>query len=81
MEAALKLGLPIIGVNLNGSRERDDRCPPAIQDELVIYIPYGAKIIEYALEHWPSNHATLTAQGKSGWHYYQSSVYTSLGLT
>jgi hypothetical protein len=49
MEVALRLGLPIVGVNLNGSRERDALCPPTIRDELSVYVPFGPKIVEYAL--------------------------------
>ena len=80
MEVALRLDLPIIGVNLNGSRVRDDSCPSAIWDELVIYVPFGAKIIEYALENWPSSHANHKAEGKAGAFRYKESVYESLGL-
>lgn len=57
MEVALRLGLPIIGVNLNGWRTRDDRCPPAIRDELVIYVPFEQKIMMYAMAKWPASHA------------------------
>lgn len=59
MEVALKLGLPIIAVNLNGSRDRDDRCPVTIRDELVIYVSYEKKIIEYAMGHWPDRHKKI----------------------
>src|SRR5665213_1933431 len=38
MEAAIKLDLPIIGVNLNGSRSCDARCPATIKSELAVYI-------------------------------------------
>jgi len=80
MEVAIKLELPIIAVNLNGSRTRDDRCPAAIRDGLAIYIPFGAKIIEHALEQWPSSHASHKAKGESGPYFYKESVYESLGL-
>jgi hypothetical protein len=80
MEVAVKLGLPIIGVNLNGSRTRDDRCPAAIWDELAIYVPFGAKIIEHALEHWPSSHASYKGKGETGPYFYKDSVYESLGM-
>jgi hypothetical protein len=80
MEVALKLGLPIIGVNLNGSRGRDDRCPAAIYNELAIYVPFGVKILEYALNDWPASHARQKAQGKTGPFYYLDSVYDSLGM-
>jgi hypothetical protein len=78
MEVAVKLGLPIIGVNLNGSRERDDRCPAAIQDQLAIYVPFGAKIVEHALENWPASHAKYKAEGKTGAYHYKESVYANL---
>lgn len=80
MEVALRLGLPIIAVNLNGARERDDRCPPAIRDELAIFVPFGPTIIEYALENWPTSHASYKASNKSGSFHYKNSVYESLGL-
>lgn len=79
MEVALKLGLPIIGVNLNGSRQKDDRCPPIIRDELVLYVNFGPKIIEHAMTHWPTSYANLKKEGKSGAYYYKDDVYTSLG--
>jgi hypothetical protein len=79
MEAALRLDLPIIGVNLNGSRDRDDRCPPAIRDELVVYVPYGQKIIAYAMDDWPSSHQSYRAEGKTGPYVYNASVYQRLG--
>lgn len=81
MEVALRLDLPIIGVNLNGSRGQDDRCPPAIRDALAIYVPFSPKIVEYAMNDWPSSHASYRVQGQSGPFYYYDSVYQSLGLS
>jgi len=80
MEVALRLELPIIGVNLNNARSRDDRCPPAIRDELAIYVPFGQKIIAYAMENWPDSHAKYRREGKSGPYHYVDSVYQSLGI-
>lgn len=80
MEVALKLGLPIIGVNLNGSRYRDDRCPPTIWGELVIYVPFKQKIVAYAMANWPPSHANYRREGKSGPYFYNDSVYARLGL-
>jgi hypothetical protein len=80
MEVALRLGLPIMGVNLNGSRRQDDRCPPAIRDELAVYVPFGAKIVEYAMGTWTDDHARYRREGTSGPFYYKDSVYSSLGL-
>jgi|SRR5208283_710315 len=80
METALKLGLPIIGVNLNGARQQDDLCPFAIRNELAVYVPFRAKMIEYAMDHWPSNHNICNSTGKTGPFYYEDSVYKGLGL-
>lgn len=80
MEVALRLNLPIIGVNLNGSRERDSLCPGTIWDELAVYVPFGPKIVEYALNDWPTSHASYRSQGKSGPYRYNPGVYTTLGM-
>lgn len=80
MEVALKLNLPIIGVNINGSRKRDDRCPPAIRDELVMFVPYRQKIVQHAMDNWPTQHETLRRQGVVDWYHYPDSVYENLGI-
>lgn len=80
MEVALRLDLPIIGVNLNGSRQRDELCPATIRDELAVYVPFGAKIVEHAMTHWPSSHKSIRLENKSGWYHYTEPTYISLGL-
>ncbi|QOR55694.1 MAG: hypothetical protein YHS30scaffold392_37 [Phage 64_12] len=80
MEVALRLGLPIIGVNLNGSRRQDDRCPPTIKGELAVYAPFAMKIIAHAIDTWPADHARYVKEGKSGPYFYNDQIYTSLGL-
>ena len=80
MEVAIKLDLPIIGVNLNGSRWRDALSPGAIYDELVMYVPFGHDIIEYAMDNWPDEHRLRKSEGKTGPYYYMDAVYTKLGL-
>lgn len=80
MEVALNLGLPIIAVNLNGSRQQDVRCPPIIRDELVVHVNFGPKIIEHALTHWPGEFSQLKRQGTNGARFYNDSVYKSLGV-
>ena len=79
MEVALKLGLPIVGVNLNGSRGRDDKCPPTIRDELAIYVPFAHDIIEYAMDRWPDQFKKHKADGKAGAYHYTDEVYKKLG--
>lgn len=80
MEIALKKDLPIIGVNLNGSRNQDDRCPPIIKNELVMFVPFGVKIVSYALTNWPARHAVLRKEGTTGARVYNEKVYKKLGL-
>lgn len=80
MEVALKLDLPIVGVNLNKSKGRDDLCPPTIRDELAVYVPFGQKIIAHAMDNWPASHAQYKSEGKTGAYHYMDSVYQSLGI-
>jgi len=81
MEVALKLGLPIIGVNLNGCRERDDRCPPTIREELVVYVSFRPKIIEHAMKYWPEEYVKLEKERVTGPRYYNNKLYESLGIS
>lgn len=81
IEVALNMGLPIIVVNLNNKRSIDNNnCPPIIRDKLSIHIPYKAKIMQYALENWPSSHEAHLKNGESGAYHYKDSVYQSLDL-
>lgn len=80
MEVALRLGLPIIGVNLNGSRQMDDRCPSTIRDQLVVYTSFNHNIIEHAMGHWPVEFYSLRSAGTTGSRYYNDDVYRRLGL-
>lgn len=80
MEVALRLELPIVGVNLDGSRNVTELCPSTIRDELAIYIPFQSKIMQYAMDNWPSSHATHKRNGDTGAYFYKQSVYSDLGL-
>lgn len=82
MEVAIRLELPIIGVNLDSAktRHRTDLCPATIRDELAIYVPFGQKIIQYAMDNWPTNDASLRKEKKSGPYYYNDDIYKSLGV-
>jgi len=73
--------IPIIVVNLNGKRNLDrDLCPPSARDTLVIHIPFNLKIMQYALENWPTSHSQHISKEETGAYYYKDSVYTKLGL-
>lgn len=80
MEVALRLDLPIIGVNINGNIKQDSLCPAAIKDELAVYVPFGAKIVEHAMLNWPESHRSYKSDGKSGNYYYTEQTYQNLGL-
>lgn len=81
IEQGLKLGLPIIGVNLNGKRALDrDLCPPVMRDTLAVHVAYGPKIMQYALENWPSFHDSCVQNGTTGAHFYKDATYESLSV-
>lgn len=81
LDQAIVAGIPIIGVNLNGRRSLDpDRCPPILRDELVVYVSFNAAILQYALEHWPTEFQRLRAAGTKGARYYNDELYSRLGI-
>ncbi|MDZ3833361.1 MAG: TIR domain-containing protein [Sphingopyxis sp.] len=81
IETAIKLGLPIIAVNLNKGKRQDALCPPSLKQALAIYVPFSEKMIGYALENWPATDVAQRKAGKSGAFHYNDSVYRSLGVT
>lgn len=81
MEQAIAMDLPIIAVNLNGSRTQQiETCPPVIRNELVVYVSFNAKIIAHAMDNWPSERASLKRHGNSGPYYYSEDIYRRLGI-
>ncbi len=81
IEQAIKQGLPIITINLNGKRSIDEsRCPLILRDKLAVHVTFNRSIIQYALENWPSSHEQYSGDGKSEAYHYKDSVYEKLGL-
>lgn len=80
MEIALRMDLPIVAVNINGSRHRDNLCPSTIRDELAIYVSFQAAIIEYAMEKWQSQHLHLRKQKLTGPYFYHEDIYKKMGI-
>ena len=81
IEQALKMGLPIIVVNLNGLRYLDNtNCPSILKDELALHVSYNKRIIQKALEEWELLHNQYKREGKTGPYNYYDSVYRLLGL-
>jgi hypothetical protein len=81
IEQALKQDLPVIAANLNGKRSMDEnRCPLILRDKLAMHVSYGPKIIQHALETWPTAYFQLKAKNSSGPFFFKESVYQGLGL-
>lgn len=81
IEEAIRRGIPVIGVNLNGLRWMDEgRVPPLLRDQLAIYVSFNARILQHALDNWPDDYQRLARQAVSGPYYYVESVYRALGL-
>lgn len=81
IEQAIKKSLPIIVVNLNGKRYKDESlCPPILDGELAVHISFNQKIIAKALEEWESLDIQYRRECKSGAYKYNEQVYQSLGL-
>lgn len=81
IEQAIKKGLPIIAVNLNGKRYHDDElCPAILDNELAIHISFNQKILSKALDEWESLHNKYKQDGQSTPYRYKAETYQSLGL-
>lgn len=79
IEYALENDIPIIAVNLNGLKQIDDKlCPPILKPDLAIHVPFGQKIINYALNHWPASHAAHKKAKETGAYHYNNNVYDNL---
>ncbi|RZJ82274.1 MAG: molecular chaperone Tir [Chryseobacterium sp.] len=76
IEVAIELGLPIICINLNGSRYHDDdRCPAILRNRSSIHVSYNPAIINYAIANWPRIHLNHSEPRR-----FNHSVYSNLGL-
>lgn len=81
IEWAIENNIPIVVVNLNKKRQIDNiLCPPILKDKLAIHIPFGQKIMDFALNNWPEQHYTNRRNGKTGPFHYKDSVYDNLGI-
>jgi len=55
-EVAIEKECTLIGINLNGARGIDDRCPAILGNVGAIFVAFSPKIVAYALEHYRGNH-------------------------
>lgn len=70
-EVAIEKGCTLIGINLNGARAIDDRCPTVLRNVGAIFVPFSPSIVAYALEKYTGNR-------DQDWHY-KNEVYKRLG--
>lgn len=81
IEIALSMGIPIIVVNLNGSRNYDpDRCPPILKNQLAVHIPFGLSIVQHAIDAWRDDHVRHFAKNEIGPCFYPDALYKQLGI-
>jgi len=81
IEQAIKRGLPIVVVNLNGKRNKDaNLCPLILDNELSLHVSFNQKIIAKALSSWETSHKTYRSEGKTGAYVYDEGIYKALGL-
>lgn len=80
IEHAKRLKLPIIAVNLNGSRHRDDLHHRSLDSYPVLYVSFKMKIICYAMEYWPNSHKQYLESNENSAFYYSDKIYSKLGL-
>ncbi len=80
IDLALRLGLPLIVVNLNDQRQMDpNRCPVPLRTGYIVHVAYKRAIIKHALENFPSEFATRD-RNATGWRHYSDEVYRGVGL-
>jgi hypothetical protein len=82
IELAIERNLPVIVANLNEERSMDPTfCPVALRNHTAVHVAFKARIINHALNSWPTEFHRLSGQkGAGGPHYYNDGVYKSLGL-
>ena len=56
-----------------------ERCPAILREKTAIHISFNEKILEYALENWPT-YIDSNKSIKDGPYYYNDSRYKILGL-
>ena len=75
VETAIRMNLPIICVNLNGSKNADNREPSWFNTYPRIHVPFKEKAIKYAIENWPPY---IKTHNLNGAYYYTDRLYEIL---
>jgi len=82
IEVALKLGVPIVVVNLNKRRDiDDDRLPPILRGICALHIAYRYRAIKHAINTWANASSRFDAATRAqGGRVYSADTYRELGL-
>lgn len=79
IEYAIEMDIPIVAVNLNKKKTMDDKlCPPLLKGKLAIHVPFGQKVMDYALNNWGASHAKHKSDGDIQAYIYKDSVYKEI---
>lgn len=80
IDTALELGLPIIVVNLNGSRIIDTNlCPPILRGKNAIHISFNLAIVKFAMENFIAQYKRIDKTVVDNYSYSEQQ-YKALGL-
>ncbi|MER8371748.1 TIR domain-containing protein [Mesorhizobium sp. M1406] len=79
IDTCLEMGIPVLGVNLNGSRVIDEYSPPILRKKDAMFVSFKAKIITYAMDDYFDNFRSSYHGHSDDWHY-PDKIYTGLGL-
>lgn len=81
IEQAIKRDIPIVVINLNGKRQKDnDLCPAILNGVLSLHVSFNKSIVARAVKNWPDLHKSYAKEIKSGPYSYNDKVYRELGL-
>lgn len=83
IEVIARLNLPVVFVNLNGSRAvQSAKIPSTLASQYSASVSFQPKIVQYALdEHVEDFYDNLAAKApKTGAFYYKPAIYEKLGL-
>ncbi|WP_209298806.1 TIR domain-containing protein [Aeromonas jandaei] len=69
IEAAQKMDLPIIAVNLDNANNFTEKTPPILRASYYVSVPFEVKKIKYALDKFPSEYHKNKNQAPSDRYY------------
>lgn len=81
LKKAIEFNKPVIVLNLNGLRVKDNvRCPIELDKYVSIHIAFASKILQHAVSNWPDFLANRRKVSECGYYFYAADVYKGLGM-